>query len=160
MKKIMLLILIVLLPLMFSSCKSNGVRSFYCLSTDKCITVWKEGSGDVYVVPTKYKKNKVSAVSHIKTNDKQFLTLYFSDELPNKIILRNEGNLGSEKKSYNIENDTNSEWEIVEYSDYYKAILYKENAVKFKDVKSTTSYLTLNINENYATDKTGKKIEQ
>ncbi len=34
-----------------------------------------------------------------------------------------------------------------------------QNAIKFKDVKTSTDYLTINIQENYATDKTGKKIE-
>jgi len=146
--------------LMLSSCTSSGVRSFYCLSEDKCVTVWKTGNNEVYIVPFKYEKNKKPDVSYLKTINKQFLTLYFSKELPNKIVVRDEGNLVSNNKMFSIENKVSGEWEFLEYSDKYKAVLYKPDATKFKDVKLNTDYLTLNIQENYATDKSGKKIEQ
>lgn len=142
-----------------NSCKSHGARSFYCLSKDKCVTVWKTGNGEVYIIPSQYKESKEPNVSYIKTINEQFLTLYFSKELPKKIIVRDEGNLISNKKMYSIENRVTGAWEFLEYSDDYKTLLYKPNATKFKDVKLNTDYLTLNIQENYATDKTGKKIE-
>lgn len=141
-------------------CKFDGVRCFYCLSEDKCITVWKKGSDEVYIIPCKYEGNKTPDVSYLKTIDKQLLTLYFSEELPNKIIVRDGGNFVSNKKMYSIENKENNEWKFLEYSDKYKAILYKPDATKFKDVKSNANYLYVDIHENYATDKTGKKIEQ
>jgi hypothetical protein len=142
-----------------NSCNTAGMRSFYCLSDDKCVTIWKTGNGEVYIIPFKYKGNKTPSVSHIKTINKQFLTLYFSKEFPKKIIVRDEGNLESNKKMYSIENRVKGEWEFLEYSREYKTILYKPGATKFKDVRLNTDYITLNIQENYATDKTGKKIE-
>ena len=142
-----------------SGCKSDGVRFFYCLSEDKCVTVWKKGVNEVYIVPFKYEENKKPDVSYLKTINKQSLTLYFSKELPNKIVVRDEGNLVSNNKMFSIENKVNGEWEFLEYSDKYKAVLYKPDATKFKDVKLNTDYLTLDIHENYATDKAGKKIE-
>ncbi|WP_430613554.1 hypothetical protein [Flavobacterium sp. JP2137] len=139
--------------------KSDGIRIFYCLSDRECITVWKKTNGEVYIIPEKYEDNNEPRVSHIKTTNKQFLTLYFSKELPMKIIIRDEGNLGSNQKGYAIENKVKGEWELLEYSDRYKNILYKSDAIKFKDVKSTTKYLIINIEENYALDKDGKKLK-
>ncbi|MHC5310109.1 hypothetical protein ACYSNM_08560 [Myroides sp. LJL116] len=144
-----------------TSCKSDGVKSFYCVSNDKCITVWKRADGKVYIIPGRYGSNHKPTVSHIEIINKQFLTLYFSNEkeLSYKIIVRDEGNLESNLKKYTIENDEKGEWEFLEYSDDFKTILYEPNAIKFKDVKPSTDYLTINIQENFATDKKGKKLE-
>jgi len=150
----------ILLFFTINSCKYSEVRSFYCLSEDKCITVWKTGNDEVYIIPSKYERNKKPNISYIKTINGQFLTLYFSKNLPNKIIVRNEGNLMNNKKMYSIENRMKGKWMFVQYSADHKDLLYTLNATKFKDVKLSTDYLIINIQENYATDKTGKKIEQ
>ena len=162
MKKIfIILVLGFVFLLIMNSCKSDGVKSFYCLSDDKCITVWKRTDGKVYIIPGTYESNDKPTVIHIQTINKQFLTLYFSNKkgFSYKIIVRDEGNLESNLKSYSIENDVKGEWEFLEYSDSYRSILYEPNAVKFKDVKKSTDYLTINIQENYATDKSGKKLK-
>lgn len=162
MKKIfIILVLGFVFLLIMNSCKSDGMKSFYCLSDNKCITVWKRTDGKVYIIPNRYESNNKPTVSHIQTIDKQFLTLYFSSKknFSYKIIVRDEGNLESNLKSYIIENDVKGEWEFLEYSDSYKSILYEPNAIKFKDVKASTDYLTINIQENYATDKNGKKLK-
>jgi len=140
---------------------SRGIKSYYCLSNGKCVTVWKRTNGEVYIIPGKYGSNNKPTVSHIRTINKQFVTLYFSNEieLSYKIIVRDEGNLESSQKGYTIENDIKGEWEILEFSDSYKSILYEPNAIKFKDVKESTNYLTINIQENYATDKSGNKLK-
>ncbi len=138
---------------------SDGVKLYYCVSDNKCVTVWKKTNGDVYVIPDKYEGNAAPSISYIKTINKQFLTLYFSEEIPYKIVVRDEGNLESNQKRYTIENIERGEWSLLEYSEEYKSILYEPDAEKFKDVKSATEYLTINIYENYATDKTGRKIK-
>lgn len=138
---------------------SDGIKSYYCLSDNRCVTVWKRENGEVYVIFGKYEDNNEPNTSYIKTINKQYLTLYFSTELSHKIIVRDEGNLESSQKMYEIKNNFNDKWEFLEYSDDYKPILYKSNAVKFKDVKASTDYLIINIEENYATDKTGKKVK-
>lgn len=162
MKKIfVILILGFVFLLIINSCKSVGMKSFYCLSDEKCVTVWKRTDGEVYIIPGKYESNNKPTVSYIRTINKQFLTLYFSNEkeLSYKIIVRDEGNLESNQKRYTIENDVKREWVFFEYSESYKSILYEPNAIKFKDVKASTDYLTINIQENYATDKSGKKLK-
>lgn len=154
-----IVVLGVVFYLIINALTSNGMKSFYCLSDDKCVTVWKRANGDVYIIPDKYEDNVEPSVSYIKTINKQFLTLYFSEEIPQKIVVRDEGNLESNQKRYTIENREKGKWNLLEYSEEYKAILYERDAKKFKDVKSITEYLTINIHENYATDKTGKKIK-
>lgn len=161
-KKILAIIVSVLfILLIIDTLTSDGVRSFYCLSGNKCVTVWKRGNGVVYVIPGKYQSNDEPSVSHIKTISEQFLTLYFSNEkeLSYKIIVRDQGNYRSNKKQYTLVYNAKSDWQFLEYSDNYKSILYKPDAVKFKDVKESTEYIDLDIQENYATDKSGKKLK-
>jgi hypothetical protein len=162
-KKILIISGIIFLGGLFYTIKntltSDGIKSIYCLSNDKCVTVWKRANGEVYVIPDKYEGNSKPSVCYIKTINKQFLTIYFSEEISKKIIVRDDGNLESNQRRYTIENKGKGKWDLLEYSQEYKSILYKSNAIKFKDVKSGTEYLTINIHENYAIDKTGKKIK-
>lgn len=160
-KKMLLIVGIILLGVIICFSKDRGVRNIYCFSDNKCITVWKRAEGEVYIIPGRYESNIKPNVSHIRTINKQFLTLYFSSEKEflGKIIIRDEGNLESNQKKYSIENEVAGEWEFFEYSDSLNSILYEPNAIKFKDVKASTDYLTINIYENYAMDKRGKKIQ-
>lgn len=157
-KKILVIAaLCIFIFVIISTLMSDGIRYFYYLSDDKCVTVWKRDNGEVYIIPGKYKSNDIPIVSHIKTVSGQFLTLYFSEEFPHKIIVRDQGNYLSDKK-YTLVNNIKEEWQFLEYSDDYKAILYKSDAVKFKDVKASTDYIDLDLYENYATDKNDKKL--
>lgn len=160
MKRIIWIVVLGALFFLPSSCKTDGMRYYYCLSGDQCVTVWKRGSGEVYIIPSVYKESKEPNVNFIKTINEQFLTLYFSKNLPNKIIVRDEGNLKNNKKMYSIENNKmTGKWKFLEYSADYKNVLYNPDATKFKDVKFSTDYLIINIEENYATNKIGKKIK-
>ena len=139
----------------------DGIRSYHCLSDDQCVTVWKKPNGEVYIIPGKYRSISKPTVSHIRTNNTQFVTLYFSNEteLSYKIIARDGGNLANSQKGYTLENDIKGEWEILEFSDSYKSILYEPSAIKFKDVKEGVNYLIINTEENFAIDKSGKKMK-
>lgn len=151
---------VILLGVLICFSTDRGVRNTYCLSDNKCITVWKRTEGEVYIIPGRYESNNIPTISHIRTINKQFLTLYFSseNELSNKIIVRDEGNLESNQKRFTIENDVTGEWEFFEYSDSLKSILYEPGAIKFKDVKLSTDYIIINVEENYAMDKRGNKL--
>lgn len=161
MKKILLPVGIILLGVSIYFSMHRGKRNFYCFSENKCITVWKRNDGEVYIIPGRYESNKKPISSHILTCNKQFLTLYFSSEkeLSNKIIVRDEGNFVSNQKRYTIENKVGGEWEFLEYSRSLESILYRPNAIQFNDIKAGTDYLTINIQENYAMDKRGNKLQ-
>lgn len=50
-KKILALTaLVVFTVLIINTFLSDGVRSFYCLSDDNCITVWKRDNGEVLIM--------------------------------------------------------------------------------------------------------------
>ncbi|MHC5310127.1 hypothetical protein ACYSNM_08660 [Myroides sp. LJL116] len=130
-------------------------RTFYCVSNDKCVTVWKRLGGKCYIIPSKYYGVFKPSENYIKATNTQYLTLYFSNDIPNKMIVRDQGNSMGKGEKYEIVNNLPEELEINDYSDDYNVILYKSDAVKFKDVKTSTEYIDLNIFENYATDKNG-----
>jgi hypothetical protein len=132
-------------------------RTFYCLSDDKCITVWKRLGGKCYIVPSKHYGIFKPSNSYLQTSNTQYLTLYFTNKLPHKIIVRNQGN-ANEQAEYGILNKSIGNWEIIEYSEDFKSILYKTNAKKFNEVDSNTNYIDLNVKESYAIDKSGKKL--
>lgn len=149
-----------LIYLILNAAFYKGTRSFYCLPNDEeCVTVWKKLDDSVYIIPGKYKDNAMPTASYIKTINGQMLTLYFTEQLPNKIIVRNEGNYKDGIGSYSLENKKDDEWQFVEFSNQYQSILYKSDASKFEDVKVNTTYISINIKENYAVDKSGNKIE-
>lgn len=133
-------------------------RSFYCLSENRCITVWKRLGNKCYIIPDKYYGVFNPTDNYIRTTNTQYLTLYFSTHIPKTIIVRNQGNSTGEVGEYEIVNILKNIVEIVDYSEEYKKILYKPNALNFIDVESQTEYIDLGIKENYATDKTGKKL--
>ncbi|REA58170.1 hypothetical protein DSL64_21420 [Dyadobacter luteus] len=157
-KILVVAILVYFVFLMASVLMSDGVKYIYCLSDDKCVTVWKKSNGEVYLIPDRYESDEKPTGSHIKTISRQFLTLYFSngEGFSDKIIVRDGGNLRTNRKMYSIENDSTGKWEFVEYSDTLGALLYKPSATKFKDVNEGVDYLIINIDENYAIDKTGE----
>lgn len=89
----------------------------------------------------------------------QYLTLYFSDKLSQKVIVRNQGS-SKGRGGYEIHSSDEGDWEILEYSESFKSELYKAEAEKFNEVESGTVYISLNIKENYGIDKRGEKIRR
>lgn len=131
-------------------------RSFYCLSEDKCVTVWKRLGNKCFIIPGKYYGVLSPTVEHIRTTNNQYLTLYFADDLPGRIIVRNQSD--SEREGYEIVESSKGRLGFVEYTDDLKMILYKPGAKKFSDVVRTANYMDLDIKENYAIDKKGDKL--
>jgi hypothetical protein len=133
-------------------------RTFYCLSENQCVTVWKRLGNKCYIIPGKYYWIASPSDNYIETSNTQYLTLYFSDKLPKKIVVRNQGN-SSGKDGYKIKSHANEDWELLEYSERYRLILYHTLARKFNDVQFTTNYMNLYIEESYCTDKSGRKLK-
>jgi len=150
--------LVGLILLLFVLIGLDQSRTFYCLSENQCITVWKRLGNKCYIVPGKYYWILRPSDNYLETSNTQYLTLYYSEKLPKKIIVRNQG-IPNGKDEYKIRSNPKEDWELLEYSERYKLILYQTQAHKFKDVKATTNYLDLDIEENYAKDKTGRKLK-
>ena len=130
------------------------ITSVYCFCKNNCITVLVVGS-ERFVIQGN--KTQTENNSYVRAPYGQLLTLYYSDELPYKIFVRDEGNMKDYKKGYEMINNENDKWEFLAYSESYDTILYKPNATKkFEDVKPDVKILSLNLQENYAMDKNGK----
>jgi len=133
-------------------------RTFYGLSEDIWITVWKRLGNKCYVIPGKYYSVLNPSDNYIKTSNRQSLTLFYSNKLSKTVLIRNEGESTGRIGGYKVINHQLNDYKILSYCSEYDKVLYKPDAYYFRDVKGTTEYIKLNIHENYATDKRGKKF--
>lgn len=64
------------------------------------------------------------------------------------------------KKEKSVVSTTDFFFFLIYFGKIYNFIkIYEPNAIKFKDVKASTDYLSINIEENYAINKNGKKVQ-
>ena len=153
-----LLISFLIIYFVIKSLRFDDPRFVYCLDNDECVTVWRKNKKEIFIVMGKYGGDSIPEESHIITDNEQLLTLYFSDSLPDKIVVKNEGNMKNIQGEYEMI-EGNGRWTFVDFTYKYDSILYKPNSISFNDVYSWTEYLNIFIKENFATDKTGKKIK-
>lgn len=138
-----------------SSCFDHS-QTKYCLTENDCITLLKQKGGVAYVVAgCKDVKDKPSQ-SHIKTNTTQSFTFYFAEEMPNKIIVRSQGNIDGENK-FEIVNASDGT-QFVSFDNNMRSLLYGEGTRRFNEVNSNVNYIDLVIKENYAKNKDGSFI--
>src|SRR5690554_2019876 len=150
-----LIMFICIFPLILSSCKSNGLRSFYCLSEGKCITVWKKGNNSAFIIRGKYDGAKTPSDNYVKLiNITNAVDWYAS------IIFTKDDKLLIDVVDDNTKVNSNSSNGIIELYNNKKTLndsLYTYFDGKYRRYKKDVEYISLNIKENYVTDKTGKK---
>ncbi len=132
----------------------NQSRSFYCIGSDRCITVWKRLGNVCYIIPYKYYGLSPLKQNYIKLSNTADITFYWSDSLDNKIIFRTDS-------KFFLEN--NSEETLLNYYDSVlhlklEEVIYHHDAKRIKDVKPNVGYINVDIRSNHARDKEGKKI--
>lgn len=117
---------------------SNDMKSYYYLTEDKCITIWKSGGEDVYVVFEKYKSNKLPVKNYLKTSLTNALTIIIDDSSEYDYVFFN--NYGREvlieKSDYKIK-----------YYDYNQRDSFIENYYIDNQIKSNLKYLKIDIKE-------------
>lgn len=150
------LLLIVVLLVWF-----DQSRTFYCLSEDKCVTVWKRLGNKCYIVPGKYYGIFKPSDNYIKTTNvnplvgNNYFTFYFTEEMPNTLIYRS-------KSTFEVYNGDKQKFLLIDYDsdvEKYKEVLYVPDAKKVNDLKENANFISLDTKENYATDKSGKKLK-
>ena len=126
-------------------------RNIYCIGGNKCITVWKKFNNKSLVIPGRYFGMLKPSSCYIETENIGDIVVYWSDKLPEVIIIRCDG-------IYKIYYPGNIK--ILDYkkSYAYEKILYEIDSKKFNEVKPTSYLMDINIKENYAVDKFGEKI--
>ena len=152
MKKIKIIgvaFVIILLSLVFF----NQNRSFVKLPNNKFITIWKTNGNVCYIIPGKY-YSPFKPINYIKTNNTNDITLFITDKIPNKILLDGENFeiINNSKKDISFDSYTNN-------IEKYKAIIYKDNAVKFSDVSDDVCLVNIDIGWMKITDKFGNDLE-
>jgi hypothetical protein len=150
MKKLFLYTIITLAVLSFWFGES---RHFYCLD-NRCITVWKTFNDVCYIVPGKYYGLLKPSGSFIRTTNTNLLSIFFSKQMPKTLFVKNE----YEIKIFKGEVDG---WVFVDYNGSqpkYDSLFYKPNAKKFNDLKAEADFIELNVQENYAFNKNGKRL--
>ena len=146
------LVALVIYPLLY-----DGIKNTYCLSNDKCVTVWKRGNGDVYVIAGKHKGYKEPSDNYVKLTDAYSSTYWFV----HVIFTENDKLIVfaiNDKKNIEVKSSAN----IVElYEDQVELndSLYTYFDGEYRRYKKGVNFISINIKENYATDKTGEKIE-
>jgi hypothetical protein len=151
MKKILLfcILVIVLIVIWFGES-----RRFFCLEDGSCVTVWKTYNNACYIIPGKYYGIIKPSSKYIESSNTNLLTIYFSKELPRSLIVQceQEVKINNEKTDaftfYRYETDTNK----------CNNLLYLPSAKKRSDMKSVAGLMDIDIRENYALDKDGKKL--
>ena len=150
MKKLLIFFSVLLLIVIW-----NGEsRKFYCLDNETCVTVWKTYNNACFIIPGKYYGIIKPSRNHIETTNTNLLTIYFSKELSQALIVQCE-------QGVNIKNENRNDFTFYRFeTDTGKFInlLYLPEAKKRSDMKRGAGLIDIDIRENYAVDKDGKKL--
>jgi len=129
-------------------------RKFIYLDNNKCITVWKTLNNVCYVIPEEYYGLWKPSKNYLKTNNtNEQLSIFITTELPDTIIFLSYEQIEVHDKNNSIFLNYHSD------SSRLNSILYKNNARFFyKDLKTNADMIEINVLENYALGKNGKKF--
>ncbi|MHC5355056.1 hypothetical protein ACYSNX_13045 [Myroides sp. LJL115] len=154
--KIIILMFGLVLFFTINSCKSDGARSFYCLSEDRCITIWKTGNRDVLIVYGIYNDSKKPVDDYVKLVDITNEVDWYAS-----VIFTKDAKLLIDVIDDSTKVISQSSLGIIELYNSKKTLndsLYTYYDGKYKRYKKEVDYISVNIKENYATDKNGNKL--
>lgn len=136
-----------------NSCKSDGVRSFYCLSNDKCVTIWKTESGDVFVIYGTYKNLETPIDDYVKVLSSNYNIIHLILSKDNKLLI------DVDKSATVIKQSSNNRIELYKENKAFNDSIYTYFDGGYKRYKKEVDFISVNIKENYAIDKTGNKMK-
>lgn len=144
---------IFVLTMFITPLMSNGLKFFYCLSDDKCITVWKRASGEVYIILGVYRGKKVPSDNYVKMKNIMFdyIDVIFKQE--DKLIISFGEKVDIEQKS------SNGLIEIYRDNKTFNDSLYTYLDSSYRKFKKNVDFISINIKENYAIDNAGNRIK-
>ncbi len=127
-------------------------RKFFCLDNGKCVTVWKTFNNICYIIPGKYYGiMRPSTYSYIKTTNINNLDIIWkahSDSIvvnsDDSVFIVNNFSKGVKINKYNL-------------NEKYNDSLFTYFDGKYNRYRKGINYISIFIQENYATDKDGKK---
>lgn len=125
-------------------------RNFYCISNDKCLTVWKTIGGKCLIIPGKYYGITIPN-NYVETGNLDDVDIIWINQ---KSFIVN----GNSATKF-INNDINN-FKIINY-DSNKILndsKYLDFDGKYHRYKNDIEFIQLHIREPYATDKKGNKL--
>lgn len=129
-------------------------RNFFCLDNGRCVTVWKTFNNVCYIIPGRYYGILRPSDNFIESSNSNFMTIYFTSELPNVFIYKSD-------QSLKIKNASKEKVVFYDYNSNiqkFDSILYIPNAKKNNEIKGNARLMDVFIRENYALDKYGKHL--
>lgn len=147
-----ILVLGIVVYSIINSLASDGIKSYYCLSDNKCVTVWKKVNGEKYIIFGRYESGEVPSDNYIRieTLSSDYVDVIFLNDKKSLIAVDDKADIVIQSSNNLIE-------------------LYKENKVvndslytyfddRYRRYNKEIDFISLNIKENYATDKNGNKL--
>ena len=130
---------------------TDGIKNTYCLSDDKCVTVWKRENGEAYIIFGKHKGQKTPSDNYIQTtNDNAITMIYEGDKEYDYVIFNNYGkamdiNMENSKVKY-YHYEKSEEFRNKYYGAKSTNPQYKNHGARF--IKPQYKYFTIDIKEN------------
>lgn len=153
-KKIWAITTLGILALIFiNTLKFDGVKSIYCLSDDKCVTIWKRANQEVYIILGEYKGWKVPSDNYVKLANVKFRYLNVIFKQNNKLLVSFD-----EKADYEQKSSTGL-IELYKDNKKFNDSLYTYLNGTYKMYNENVDLISIDIKENYAFDKNGKKMK-
>jgi hypothetical protein len=128
----------------------NFSREFIDLPNGKKITVWKKIGNKCIITDGRY-YGLFEPNNFLKTSNINYLTLFYSDKLKNKILV-----YGDDCEVFN--NDKESLHFVLYNKEKFRKYIYNENSIKFSDVKDGVILYNIDISSLSLTNKSGEKI--
>lgn len=145
--------LVIVISIIINTLTTNGLKSFYCFSNKQCITIWKRDGGEVYVILGKYDSRKVPSDNYIKMTNVMFSYISVLRKQDNKLLFSISDNATV------ITQSTNSQIELYNDNKILNDSLYTYYDGQYQRYKKEVNFISINIEENYATDKNGNKLK-
>ncbi len=127
-------------------------RDFYCLSEDKCVTVWKRPGGTCYVIPGKYYGVTRPSNDYVETANSSSMDIIWGDRPSTIIVVKDE--------EARILNNSKDKLLIIDHNanrtKYDSIYTYFDG--QYRRYKKSTAFISLFIKENYATTNDGRKL--
>lgn len=142
-----------ILYLIIDTLTSDGVKSVYCLSGDKCVTVWKRANGEKYIVFGRYESEAIPPDNYIKMSN---LSTDYLDVL---FLKKNKLLITIDDKTNVVVKSSNGLIELYRDNKIANDSLYTYFDGNYSHYNKEIDFIAINIQENYATDKNGKKLK-
>ena len=148
-RKVFKLFLFFLVVLLFVFLIIDQHREVYCISEDKCVTVWKRIGGTCYIVPYKYYGIFKPINNYIVTTNSSNIGIIWKNS--KEVIAQID-------EESTIINDSNDDIKILNYKANNKVYdsLYTYKDGHYLKYKKDVQYISISILENYVMTDDGR----